>query len=447
MSATKVRFVDYKVIKASVSIVQILERYQLLPSLRRLNDDQFTGTCPIHRGENKTAFRVSVSKNCWNCFSKCQCGGNILDFVAKMEGISLHLAAVRIAEWFRIEEAFTPASAEREIAPVRSDRSEVQRPAVAPAPAATRSVSLVEDESVTENKPLAFVLKNMDAAHPYLQQRGLSAETIQTFGLGFCQKGVMQNHVTIPIHNGSGQLVAYAGRWPGEPPDPDRKYKLPKGFRKSLEVFNLHRAMQTDASQPLIVVEGFFDCMKLWQAGVQRVVAVMGSHVSDAQEAAIVQAVAISRKVVLLFDEDKAGREGRTQALARLASRAYVRVILLDKEGLQPEALSPEQVQELALHDSALPYRIEQPKFSPGQLVATPNALNCIPPDEIIAALTRHLRGDWGEVCAEDKRANNAALAKGGRLLSVYRSKRDIKFWLITEADRSVTTVLLPEDY
>jgi hypothetical protein len=86
-------------------------------------------------------------------------------------------------------------------------------------------------------------------------------------------------------------------------------------------------------------------------------------------------------------------------------------------------------------------------KFSLGQMVATPNALANIPNDEILLALSRHVRGDWGTLDAEDLRSNEHALQFGGRLFSSYLSSQNIKFWIITECDRSVTTVLLPEDY
>ncbi len=88
-----------------------------------------------------------------------------------------------------------------------------------------------------------------------------------------------------------------------------------------------------------------------------------------------------------------------------------------------------------------------QPKFPFGQIVSTPNALNQIPGDEILVALSRHVRGDWGTLDAEDRKSNDRALAHGGRLFSAYHSTANIKFWIITEADRSATTVLLPEDY
>jgi hypothetical protein len=87
------------------------------------------------------------------------------------------------------------------------------------------------------------------------------------------------------------------------------------------------------------------------------------------------------------------------------------------------------------------------PKFALGQIVATPNALNSVSQPEIMAALQRHVRGDWGNLDAEDMQANDQALRSGGRLLSSYLTGQNCKFWIITEHDRSVTTVLLPEDY
>ncbi len=86
------------------------------------------------------------------------------------------------------------------------------------------------------------------------------------------------------------------------------------------------------------------------------------------------------------------------------------------------------------------------PRFPLGRLVATRNALNRLDPLEISRAIVRHVTGDWGDLCPEDIRSNEEALIHGGRLLSAY-GKSDRRFWIITEADRSVTTILLPEDY
>ena len=86
-------------------------------------------------------------------------------------------------------------------------------------------------------------------------------------------------------------------------------------------------------------------------------------------------------------------------------------------------------------------------KFRLGRIVATPNALAHLTQDDILAGIQRHQSGDWGDVDEHDRQANDQALVEGSRLLSVYHGAAGTKFWIISESDRSVTTVLLPEDY
>ena len=90
-----------------------------------------------------------------------------------------------------------------------------------------------------------------------------------------------------------------------------------------------------------------------------------------------------------------------------------------------------------------------RPKFPLGQLVATPGALEALQAAGQSPAvfLARHQVGDWGEVDAEDRRANDEAVVNGERILSAYRTGKGEKLWVITEADRSSTGVLLPSEY
>jgi hypothetical protein len=92
---------------------------------------------------------------------------------------------------------------------------------------------------------------------------------------------------------------------------------------------------------------------------------------------------------------------------------------------------------------------LDHPKFSPGQIVATPGALAAMEDHrcEPLSLLTRHLSGDWGSLPVEDGQMNDQALQFEGRLLSSYPIGPDTKIWLITEADRSATTFLLPSEY
>lgn len=99
------------------------------------------------------------------------------------------------------------------------------------------------------------------------------------------------------------------------------------------------------------------------------------------------------------------------------------------------------------METSSVTVLVFSPSFQLGHLVATPNALEQIPNEEIMLGIKRHAGCDWGTLDPEDRQSNDRALAHGGRLFSQYHSTAGVKFWIITEADRSVTTVLLPEDY
>jgi DNA primase len=153
----------------------------------------------------------------------------------------------------------------------------------------------------------------------------------------------MSGRIVIPIYNAEGQLVAYAGRWPGTPPDADTpRYKLPPGFRKARELFNAHRAFAV-ADEPLVIVEGFFDCFALWQHGIRCVVALMGTSLSAHQEELIARVVKPTSRIILMLDEDNAGREARVQIAHRLARYCYVRIHRFEREGAQPDSLTAEE--------------------------------------------------------------------------------------------------------
>jgi hypothetical protein len=85
-------------------------------------------------------------------------------------------------------------------------------------------------------------------------------------------------------------------------------------------------------------------------------------------------------------------------------------------------------------------------RFPLGQVAVTSNASLRLSTEEVLTGLRRHASGDWGDLGPDDTLSNNTALLRGDRLLSVY-GKGQHRFWIITEADRSVTTVLLPDDY
>ncbi len=386
-------WVNYKEIKTRVKMEQVLEHYGVLGELHE-KGDSLVGRCPIHHGSNANQFHVSRTKNNFMCFGDCHEGGNVIDFVVMMEGgdktsgDDVRSAAMRLQDWFGLTferpqggrrqsavpvsaaavattSATTTAAPEAPASPqptlplagskagttparepdtaaqpgeIRAE-PEVSAPTAGTAPESSSSLCM------KPNPPLKFALKSLDREHPYLAGRGLPQDTLAEFGVGYCTgKGIMAGRIAIPIHNEEGELVAYAGRWPGEPPEGEGKYKLPTGFHKSLVVYNLHRAKEHAKDAGLIIVEGFFDAMRLHAAGFSHVVALMGSSMSEAQEELIVETVGPEGKVTLMFDEDEAGWKGREEALSRLSSRVYVRVIGLGEEGRQPDTMGKEDV-------------------------------------------------------------------------------------------------------
>jgi DNA primase len=299
-------WVDFAALKQSVPLAPLLRRYQV--KLRRSGRDQYRGCCPIHRGQGQEAFHANLKRNIFHCFS-CGASGSVLDFVAAMERCSLRDAALKLASETAapLQPTTTPPTAK----PLVTKKNK--------APA-----------------PLGFTLRGIDRSHPYLASRGIQTATAEQFGIGcYRGSGIFSRRLVIPIHNDRGELVAYCGRALDDASQP--RYRFPSGFSKSEILFNLHRAVAT--GQPaVVVVEGFFDCLKLHQAGVPAVVALMGAALYDSQQRALLQHF---QRVILMLDGDPAGRRATASLNARLQHSASVRVIHLP-DGVQPDQLSTE---------------------------------------------------------------------------------------------------------
>ena len=345
-------YIDFAAVKAAFTLEQILNYYGILDKLSPAGSDNRRGFCPIHKGNKPNQFSVSLSKNMWKCFSECKHGGNHLDFVVAMENCNAHEAAWKVNDWLSLglePTAKTPTRnfPNRDQTP-KDQSSKPQSPSepIKASPAAKASAKSIEPpkEETGVNEVLKFTLENLDASHPYLTERGLTAETIAEFGIGYCAKGILAGRIAIPIHNADGQIVANAGRWPGEPPEEKEKYRLPGKFKKTLEVFNYHRAVLEPHSTPLVIVEGFFAVMHLWQLGIRRVVALMGWHMSERQEEMIAKLVSLESKMILALDNDEAGNEARSQVVSRLSEHCFVRAFRWPETVQQPDELSSDHL-------------------------------------------------------------------------------------------------------
>lgn len=308
------RWLNFREIKQSISIEAVLGHYQWKYLRRR--GDRVQGCCPIHRGHRADAFNVDLRNNGFHCFS-CQAHGGVLDLVVAMERCSLRQAGLFLTEWFTVTTE------------MRTLESTVDQ---------KKTAQLIREKERLA-APLKFTLRPVDSGHAYLRERGVDPHTAAHFGVGYyAAPGLLQGRVVIPIHNERGQLLAYAGRSiNGTGP----KYKLPTDFAKSRVLFNLHRAI-AHHQQTIVVVEGFFDCLKVHQAGLPCVVALMGCSLSEHQETLLLRSF---RNVALMLDADSAGVHGSAVIADRLSKHCNVEIVGLIT-GQQPDRLSTPEIHQ-----------------------------------------------------------------------------------------------------
>lgn len=304
-----------------------LTRYGI--RLRRISRDYLRGACPLptHQSQaSNQSFIVNTAKNVWSCQSaSCiaarggSVGGNVLDFVALMGGCSIRDAALSL------QQAFGSTASLGGFHPQKHAH-------------VFGFQGLPRFAEHAMPKPLSFVLSGIDCRHPYLAERGINRDVARLFGVGhYARRGIMSGRIVIPIHSPDGALVAYVGRSidAREP-----RYKFPPGFRKSHFLFNLHRAIKARLYRSVIVVEGFFDCMNVHQAGYPCVVAAMGSSLSSEQANLLKQNFA---EVILMLDGDASGRVGTMAIENRLRHMLVVRVASVPI-GRQPDQLSEDEI-------------------------------------------------------------------------------------------------------
>lgn len=264
-------YIDWKKLKARVPIADVLTHYGLASTLRP-NVKGFEGTCPFCGSK---AFKVNTEKNAWFCFGECKTkgalsGGNILDFVAKKENVSLSKAATLIASW---EDSAAPTGGEQETketkegvrattpepppqgapAPARADPRAGGAPEPLPTSQEPPTASpLVSDCSDVENKPMPFALKGVNAFHEAVAALGIPAIVAASYGAGyFTGKGIMAERVVFPFHDDLGQIVGYAGYRPGDQP---WKYPPADKFNPGQAMFGLYHALNDEADSDTLVL-------------------------------------------------------------------------------------------------------------------------------------------------------------------------------------------------
>ena len=357
-------WINFQTVRESLEVSEVLAHYGF--DVKPNGQDQVKICCPFH-DDHKPSCGLSLTKGVFNCFS-CQTKGNILDFVARMEGFDpdqpreLRKAAVLACEVFKIDGGSndTPAGDQPKAktkgeqavkAAKRADTAGIGNASPAPSAKvdATSTAPILEPDVDAVNPPLTFELK-LELEHPFLSDRKIAKEIVQEFGLGCAKRGSMAGRVCFPIHDEEGALIAYAGRWASDDQVDDKpRYLLPKGFEKSRVLYNLNRVIAKReqlikkgevVDDAIVIVEGYWSVLRLHAVSVP-VVASFGASLSPQQVSLIVQAG--FRKAVLIFDGDEGGRKGSEQALPVLASRLFAKMVSLE-DGVKPDEMSDEIV-------------------------------------------------------------------------------------------------------
>lgn len=316
-----------KDLKRQVRIQQVLESYSLCSALRRRGDQLF-GPCPLHGGDNPTAFRVHLTRGIWNCFTACG-GGDIVDLICKIEKCSTASAALILRRLMTITSASVPAGYD---------------------PHRHGCKTTIPYKPFRRRIPL-------NPRTPFLQhKKGITVDTATRFeaGLADPKSKFLQGTIAVRLHDMRGHPIGYCGRRLS-PESITRwgKWRFPTNFPKGKLLYNAHRAFAARNSG-IVLVECPWAAMRLTQAGIAGVVALLGTTITETQLAWLAQAPA----VLLLMDSDEPGRKAAktiAQALYRKTT-ALIHQLPAEKE---PEDLSDTDL--LSLVGNAIPFSLNPP--------------------------------------------------------------------------------------
>jgi DNA primase len=295
-------WIDFKQLREKLDLGAVLKHYGV--ALKASPGGQHKSRCPLPthpKDSTSLCFSANLKRKIWRCFG-CNTSGNILDFAVRMEhgnpNNALDVRKVAIG----LQQTFAP--------PVK------QKPVMPQTQAARSPPPAPKTGQVLVNQPLDFALKNLSDDHDFFHKRQLSKSTIQHFGLGYCTKGMFAGRIAIPLHNGKGELIGYAGRlvdgfevtpeqplymWPTERERLGNKLV----FDRSAFLYHEHifQAQVTD----LVVVQSPESAWQVFQAGIQWVVALMGESPSVEQSETIIYLTQPTGRVWLLPDGNKVG--------------------------------------------------------------------------------------------------------------------------------------------
>lgn len=327
---TKSPWLDADEIKRQVSIEQVLAHYGLYERCKmRRSGKTLRGLSPF-RDERNPSFSVNVEGNKWNDYPRPtiegrECPGNVIGLVMAIENCGFRDALLKLSELAGLPAREPPGASEI--------RERVGAALRDPLPVNTGTGIYRPDAPAIINEIFGKELRGLRFDIPFLLERGLTPERARFYGVGYCSRGLMKGRIVVPIKNRAGEIAAYLGRSLKDD-DPNGKWRFPLGFHKSLELYGAHRLARDEetreavAKYGMIVTEGVFDTIALWEHGFKNAVSTLGSEVSKQQCALLVDPeLNPSRRVIVFFDNDDAGRSGRKKLCGDIIHDAFVRYV------------------------------------------------------------------------------------------------------------------------
>jgi DNA primase len=295
--------------------------------------------CPIHGGDNTTAFRFNKETRTWVCFThKCH---------ENYDNDAIGLIRAMFKYDFKdavdyLKDMVGDINFDERLVQSRRDR-EIQ--------------AFIDSYGMNQEKPKSVSERSLrifkGRRSPFFTKKGnggFEKTTLDFFEIAGGWVGLDDRvRDIIPIRNDRGELVAYSLRDTSPNVDYDRKYKLTPGFNKDKCLYNLHNAKEYAADKPLIVVEGFKSVWKMHECGIDNVVAVMGSEITEGQRFLLFTYAL--KGIVVLFDNDEAGVLGTQKAIETLSDTMPVRPVFIQEvddegNGLDPADLTKDQLYE-----------------------------------------------------------------------------------------------------
>ncbi len=326
----------YEKIRSLLDIVEVVSDYFPLKKV----GNSYTARCPFHP-DRTPSFYVSPSRQIFKCFG-CGKGGDVIKFVAEYENVSYREAAKLLVERYNLPVSF--GDEERE----------------------TKEYSALRNMELFYKEKL---LKSSEAKNFLLKVRKLPPSAVEEFGLGFCgdgfesvsfarKEGIFEillelkhfyrtadgrfrdffhGRITIPIKNPLGRVVAFGGRSLSEELKPKYKNSPNSGiFQKEKALFGVDRIKETAKEKGFtILVEGYFDVIRLHSVGLRNAVAPLGTALT-VHQARVLKRFAPS--AILLFDGDAAGRRAAFEAAKRLLSAGVEPLFCFLPEGEDPDS-------------------------------------------------------------------------------------------------------------